>query len=357
MSLTPACYAVALFLAICIAPNFANACACCDGGNQREVVGWSESGRSALVRSRGTGCSDTLVFEIMRQSQNEPVGCFDAYSETPSRRIACTGFVNGFDRDDEEGDRPTTTPRQRAYPQVPDEIAASHVRATIDIPIEGETGRRSTTLRVYVFKDGEWLPVFSRSFVLGRPEQDVTFEGLSADDETVVGAALSLSVRLWPNPDGRRALVEIGGQDADPGMGFFPDEMFWVSLPENSLPRVSPETAQPSYATPPMSTERAGRVERVAAHRLNMRALRVHRSRHFSRAAGLFTAALYIDPADAVARYNLACALAQMGQLEPALALLQELANSDCSRCRERLRRARVDQDLRALRPRLGAMH
>lgn len=53
-----------------------------------------------------------------------------------------------------------------------------------------------------------------------------------------------------------------------------------------------------------------------------------------------------------LARYNLACALARLGQVEKALALLGEIRHAKCPKCADILERAASDEDLAPLRTR-----
>ena len=79
----------------------------------------------------------------------------------------------------------------------------------------------------------------------------------------------------------------------------------------------------------------------------------MHRARDYAGAMQLWVRLLAVAPADANVRYNLACALAKLGDGERALELLRDLharAGAGCIVCRERLRRARRDPDLATVR-------
>lgn len=340
-------------------PSAAEACACCDGGNTRDLVGWS--GDTALVRQRGLACEDTLSFEIMRAGRPEPVGCFDAYGETPSRRTACSENETGYDRFDEGETRPTTTPRASEYASVPMQLAATHVHATLETGPATDRGAPLSTLRVFLWVDASWRPIYERSLHLGHPDYE-SFDGdvpEALTEEQQVGelANQNVQVRVWPAPSGRRALVEVSGHDDSPGTGHFPEEMAWVSLPASSLslPRVLRDAEAAVVAVPVMSVASVDLVTRQTARRANALGLRYHNQRDYIRAASWFIQALMVNPAHVVARYNLACALARQSRIEPAFEVLQVIQHSDCPRCEERMNRARVDEDLRALHSRLVA--
>lgn len=338
-------------------PNLAEACACCDGGNTREVVGWSASGQSALVSNRGKRCQDTLSFEIMRAGRDEPIACFDGYSETPSRRIACSDLADGFERfGDNDDARPTTSPRAREYPVAPEQIAASHVYATLeDAPGSPEHGNERHRLRVFVLVGDQWRPLFERTLFLGAPEGQME-EDMSDLELAVMQGPQAIKVRVWPNPSGERALVEVSGHNESPSMGEFPDDMAWVRLPSTTLPRVTPGAPGIALAVRIMNDSTLAQLPRQAARIINGQGLRYHRQQQYLAAAEQFATALLVNPAHVVARYNLACALALLGHLEPAFAILETIAESDCARCAERMERALVDDDLAALRPRMRAL-
>lgn len=346
--------AVAAMLAL---PSVAEACACCDGGNTREVVGWS--GETALVRQRGLACEDTLSFEIMRAGRPEPIGCFDAYGETPSRRTACSENETGYDRFDDGDARPTTTPRASEYASPPLQLAATHVHATLEAGPATERGAPLSTLRVFLWSYGLWQPIYERSLHLGHPDYE-SFDGdvpIALTDEQQISelANQNVQVRVWPAPSGRRALVEVSGHDVSPGTGHFPEELVWVPLPASSLslPRVADDADGLVVAVPAMSTPHVDSVTRQTARRANALGLRYHNARNYVQAAFWFTQALMVNPAHVVARYNLACALARQSRIEPAFEVLRIIQHSQCPRCQERMNRARVDEDLRSLRSRL----
>lgn len=342
----------------------ASACACCDGGARREVVGWSTSGNSALVRMQGVGCEDVLALEVLRRGDDEPVGCFDLYSETPAQRVACNDLAYGFDRWDPR-DRPQwrdrPLPRQRSYPGAPTQIAASHLRATLTHVTPQDDLEPPLRLEVFALGARGWVPLFERPITRGRPEDGRDIEDMSLAEQITARSPLPIEVRVWPSPNGRHALVEVSGQNEAPGIGHYPDAMSWIRLPPGlNLPTIAPAEADGrALALQPIDPDfthgdrERDRIATASARRVNAAALRAHRAGDFGNAAALFATAAMTDARDPMSRYNLACALAQLGQEAPALAVLEDLKRSGCPRCAERLERARHDPDLAPLRDRL----
>ena len=164
-----------------------------------------------------------------------------------------------------------------------------------------------------------------------------------------VADAGPIAVRVWPSPNGRVAIVEVRGENTEPGMGFFPDVLSFVSL-ASPLPAEAPVATSPGM---PAARVVGARGDTRAARHFIRRGLDAHRGGDFERSSMLFAKALLADPGSAGARYDLACALARRGNLTAALVLLRELRAMDCPRCRELLDRASSDPDLVALRSRL----
>jgi hypothetical protein len=102
---------------------------------------------------------------------------------------------------------------------------------------------------------------------------------------------------------------------------------------------------------------RADSAAQAKARALNKSGLAHQRRRAFAEAVADYEAALAAWPAFPFARYNLACAHAQMGDTDAALqalAVLSHLAAREASAAAgalDRLRAARADKDLEALRP------
>lgn len=200
-------------------------------------------------------------------------------------------------------------------------------------------------LEVSVFLSDTWTSVYRRDLALGRPEDGRGPEDYSAAERIVMDSPQPVEVRIWPSPTGRHALVEVSGQNDDPGMGFWPDALAWITLPAD-LPRVQPSDDEVSYAVPAFSATDA---RPAAARRVNRAGLEAHGRDDFATSARFFAMATLTDPSNPMPRYN----LARQGRLDLALFLLNEIAASGCPQCAERMERARVDPDLAPLASRL----
>lgn len=58
-------------------------------GARVDIVGWSQSGGTALIDHREIGCEDKHWLELWRQGRDQPVGCVDLYATQPDRRVEC----------------------------------------------------------------------------------------------------------------------------------------------------------------------------------------------------------------------------------------------------------------------------
>lgn len=353
-------------------PSVVDACACCDGGEERTVVAWSTSGRSALVEMRTTGCQASAAYEVWEVGRDAPVRCFDRYGDA-ERAIACDALVDAWDvHDDGPEGVPLATSRRLAtrFPRAARPLAATFLHATLTPVVDpgDPASSRRVRLDVYV-SPSTHAPIVtgssgspstvspsaagtadlrllsSRVLHLGRPEDYTVPE----EEERT---PMPIAIRVWPSPNGHDVLVEVSGENADPDMGFFPDHLSFVRLDAiaalGTVERTEPVLASPTYQPSSPSAD-----ARRDAARFIRRGLALHATGDFVASAALFVSALMADPSSAGARYDLACALARQGRHAAALALLTELRLADCRRCRALLRRAPSDPDLESLRGRL----
>ncbi|MBW2465211.1 MAG: hypothetical protein JRH11_26415, partial [Deltaproteobacteria bacterium] len=116
----------------------ADACACCDGSGERTLVGWSASGRSAMIEHQyTTACEPAHALEVWPVRSQAPSHCFDLQAEDPDARTACDALT--FQEDARQAGRttPGASTRQRFYPQAGRLIKSQHLVARLSpLPID-----------------------------------------------------------------------------------------------------------------------------------------------------------------------------------------------------------------------------
>ncbi len=321
-------------------PSLAEACACCDGGSTRRIVGWTPGG-AALVEYQGTvACEPMHAYEVWRVGANRPSGCYDLFAEDAGARVNCVDLSSR--RDDDRRSREERLAgadiRRAAFSSAVRVLRASDVRAEIR-QLRPETLGTHARLVVSVRgADGHFSEVLRRPLLLGAVE---THDG---------GQAMlnALGVIVFVDPSRSRALVRVDGHNTGPGIGHFPQDLFPAGLPAMADASIVIETI-PTYALPSLT---AAATSEEGGRDSNQVGLRAHRAGEFVNAAEHFAAAVAQNPRVPVYRTNLACAYARRGETESALAILETLfaSRSECPRCAEALVRAARDEDLRALR-------
>jgi hypothetical protein len=81
------------------------------------------------------------------------------------------------------------------------------------------------------------------------------------------------------------------------------------------------------------------------ARSLNEKGMRLHKQKKYKEASKVWTEALKADPGYIVARYNLACATALLGEKDKTLRLLRQLREDGCILCLKQLLYASKDPD------------
>lgn len=343
---------VASFLALAMAmsPTRAWACACCDAQGSRRLVGWSDTGRSALVAAEDSqACTRHAALEVYRataarrdrelrdgEPRDQRHHCFDLFSEEPDAVADCRSL--GDDMALPDGPRSST--RGRSFPVPAESVAAAHVRArsfdsTAMDPMGSGLGRQ---VRVALTTPAGEEEIARLDVHLARGEYET--------------APSPLQVVVYPSPNGRIAMVELTTVDEAPGTGLFTTLMHLAPLPESLTPEVlnsmlgprTPRTVEPTAA------ERAAARRRREAQAVNRRGLRQARRRRYAEARALFARALELYPDYAAARFNLACMLARLGETDAAFDALEALYDETCPRCMEFLGRVASDEDLASLR-------
>ncbi len=130
--------------------------------------------------------------------------------------------------------------------------------------------------------------------------------------------------------------------------GVTPAEGVTEAATETAAP--VPERVAMVRGLPAIARARAPRASEKAASARNREGLELHKAGDFAAAQETFKAAVLADPGDLKARYNLGCALARAGEVEAALALLEQLRDAGCLECKERVLATRGDEDWAALR-------
>lgn len=106
----------------------------------------------------------------------------------------------------------------------------------------------------------------------------------------------------------------------------------------------------PAPTIPPFALDLVPIPAAEAARELNVEGLRAHRKGAYAEAFPKFAAAVQANPRNVLARYNLACAAARLGDPETALTQLGILAAAPgCRWCRLKARGAAADGDFASL--------
>lgn len=274
-----------VFLTLVATESIALACACCDRGSTREIIGWSASGRSALVRYETQACEQYVAMEVWRTGRDAPATCFDLLSETPDAPIACSSITDGMH---ETAERRST--RSRHYPQPALQLHPADVRARAWRARPGENDESYVSpveLQIEIRVAGAWRRVWDGRFHAGRPERydiPVAFQYVEQP----------LEVSVWPSPNGERALLAVSGHDIAPGFGEWPTTLYWITLPEGTSGRRVAATTEPSSST---MEHRAGFPRRVRAARTIVdHAQQAVDEGNLSGAEYLYAMALYANP-------------------------------------------------------------
>jgi hypothetical protein len=131
-----------------------------------------------------------------------------------------------------------------------------------------------------------------------------------------------------------------------------------AAAPVTSAPTATPTAAPASAASaPPPGTglpgytaQEAGPDAQKQATEANRAGFRAYRKGDLTAAAAEYERAVRAHPGHALARYNLACVWARLGQAERALAALRELREAGCPTCLARVAGAPADEDWAALK-------
>jgi hypothetical protein len=176
----------------------AEACACCDAGASRSVVGWSDpEGEVMIEYGHNYACTPHHTLEVWKIGAAEPSACYDLYQE-PDKRISCNDVIGSG------GTPPGTKPK-------PSKARAAFRRKARTIPTvvtaRWDGGGKQALVTVKI----AGKRVLSERFVAvrGEPSPDV-------------------SVQALPTPNGKRALLFVHYRDA--GSNNAHVDVRWVAL-------------------------------------------------------------------------------------------------------------------------------
>jgi hypothetical protein len=112
-----------------------------------------------------------------------------------------------------------------------------------------------------------------------------------------------------------------------------------------------PVAAAPqTLGLPAQLAEPRAQSDRVAARKHNKTGLKLHLDKRWSDAIPHYRKAIMTDPSHVLARYNLACAYALVGESDFAIQILMEFNSLGCKLCRKQLKAARKDKDFVSIR-------
>ncbi|MEM6990384.1 MAG: tetratricopeptide repeat protein [Myxococcota bacterium] len=302
----------------------------------RKPLGWSKSGKTLLVKKRvDTETLDSEQLELWRLGAANPAGCYNTYRD-PNRKVRCD--EESFQEDWDSPVLPSSIPAM--FGPAP-ALDARYIRATRH-PLPDDVEERDTIV-VHIWTGKGWREVWRGV----AKEQRFRYDDHESDDPADLDEwATPLTVEVVPAPDGRKAalLVQSVAEVFE-----YHDDLHWIDLPRGA--RRHPKSASaPSRALRSMAFGPVSAADRRKGARQNSAGLALHRAGNYAEAAQAFEEALAFNPRNAMARYNYACALNRLGRPELAMAELVALAGApDCTKCQQRLVRAREDEDLRSL--------
>jgi hypothetical protein len=308
-------------------------CACCDGRSMIEVIGWSKAGNELLMRNEEQRlCNRRIKFEVHGVGSSAPGGCYDLLAN-PEQLVACDAVTASW-----EGTAKSSSQTQ-AYSQLPKSLAAAELAGSYSVSLT--EGFRKATLSLW------WLGA-------GEPQRLAQLEVHEYTDWPPSGAPailLPLEFAVLPVPgsaSGKAALL-VRGMDDSPGFGHRGWSLQWLDLPAKTTAGATAGVnwvrALPLFSSPPSD------IDPPQTEQENSAGLAQLRKGQHSRAQAHFESAVALTPAHALARYNLACALALGGQTHAAMFQLVELlTKAPADVVAERKLRAASDPDLASLR-------
>lgn len=209
----------------------AHACACCDTALSRELVGWSETGQSVLVNmSDHMSCKDVFALEVWEVGSPQPTSCFDLV-HGPDQQITCDQLRSAFELETADGrsGQPRQSQAPSRFPGAVKQLPAKRIHVL---------AKRTKQKRLdgKEVEDGDIAPIWAISIeivvaVQHKGKWHIVWDSAKAGAEPIFVKRGRPKVRIFPSPIGKAAVLALSGHDREPGIGHFPTELYWVTLP------------------------------------------------------------------------------------------------------------------------------
>jgi MYXO-CTERM domain-containing protein len=312
-----------------LTPRVVEACACCDGRGDVDLLGWSTDGRELLLRhTERVACERHVRLEVYGSGSSSPSRCYDLLGD-PEASVPCNSVQSGYQS-------PAQSRHTQDFPVRIRSLSPRGLAATAAISMDGAF--RRATVRV------SWLGSAPERTLATTVVHEYSYWS-PADGELTELAPIEVAV-LLPEAEAREAALFIRGVDTMPGIGHRAWRLQWLELPPGlpAEPGVHWVRAVDEYDSPPHDEASRSRGENAVG-------LRALKGGDLAAARGHFEQALAFDPRYVLARYNLACALARLGLPHHAWRQLDVVLSRPPPTVRaERRARALGDGDLTALR-------
>jgi hypothetical protein len=191
-------------LALGLATERADACACCDGDDRKRPIGWTSAGGALLIDTYvERACEPRHSLQIWPVGAATPSACYDLYGD-PQKRIAC----DMVSTPDDPRRQAKASTRVAHFPVTPTKLDAAKLKILRSWQHD-PNGVPSGLLVTVEIEDKRVL----RELLTGISESS------------------SVSVTAWPNPRGDRAVLLIGYREQ--GSGHHVTDVRWVELKKN----------------------------------------------------------------------------------------------------------------------------
>lgn len=159
---------------------------------------------------------------------------------------------------------------------------------------------------------------------------------------------LTLGVCLVAACGGEKAKTEA--TKGTPVADAAPAAVVTPPAPPPEPPRVEPFSDIPTPDLPAVDLAPVDKKAVASSKKLNSEGLKLHKARDHAAAIAKYGEAIKADPGNLVARHNLACAHAVMGEVRQALGVLRTMDVDGCRACGAMLLHGEGDAELEAVR-------